>query len=130
MSHLTQRNAIDPQAVENVKGAGPTLQLLEIISDMFQALSDQTRVKILYALLKQPLCVRDLAVAIEASESLVSHHLRLLKDRHLVKSQRDGVVVNYSIAGHHLAALFQEAEYHASHVYEGIPDHPYTLPTE
>lgn len=130
MSHLTQLNAIDPEAVKKAQEAGPSTQLLEIIATMFQALSDQTRVKILYALLQQPLCVRDLAVTIGASESLISHHLRLLKDRHLVKSKRDGTVVNYSIAGNHLAALFMEAEYHASHVFEGIPDHPYTLPRE
>ena len=51
--------------------------------------------------------------------------MRLLKDRRLVKARQDGNVIYYSLDDHHLAALFREAEYHADHVYQGLPDHLY-----
>lgn len=94
----------------------------------FQALGDPTRARILYALVRQPLCVRDLALLAGVSESAVSHQLRLLRDRRLVKSRREGNVIYYAVDDHHLAALFREAEYHADHVRRGLTDHPYPLP--
>ena len=60
-----------------------------------------------------------------ASESAVSHQLRLLKDRRLVKGERDGNSVRYRLDDHHVEALFKEAECHADHVRQGLPDHPY-----
>ncbi len=97
MSHLSKLSSINPEAVSEVENTGPSQPQLDIITNMFGALSDQTRVKILYALLKRPLCVRDLAIVVQASESSVSHHLRLLKDRFLVSSRREGNVIYYSI---------------------------------
>jgi DNA-binding transcriptional ArsR family regulator len=72
--------------------------------------------------------VRDLALLSGVSESAVSHQLRLLRDRRLVKPRREGNVIYYAVDDHHLAALFREAEYHADHVRAGLADHPYRLP--
>ena len=81
--------------------------------------------KVLYALMQQTLCVGDLALLVGISESAISHQLRFLKARKLVKGRRDGNVIYYSLDDHHLAALFREAEYHADHVYRNLPDHHY-----
>jgi DNA-binding transcriptional ArsR family regulator len=70
--------------------------------------------------------VRDLAVVAGVSESAVSHQLRLLRDRRVVKPRRDGNVVYYSVDDQHIAALIREAEYHADHVRRGLPDRPYS----
>ena len=59
------------------------------------------------------------------SESAVSHQLRFLRDRRLVKPQRDGNVIYYKVDDLHVAALFKEADYHVDHVRQGLPDHPY-----
>lgn len=59
------------------------------------------------------------------SESAVSHLLRFLRDRRLVKSRRDGTTIYYALDDHHVGALFREAAYHADHVRQGLPDHPY-----
>jgi DNA-binding transcriptional ArsR family regulator len=72
--------------------------------------------------------VRDLALLAGVSESAVSHQLRLLRDRRLVKPRRAGNVIYYMIDDHHLEALFREAEFHADHVRSGLQDHPYRLP--
>lgn len=96
-----------------------------MVTETFEALSDPTRARILYALTKAPLCVRDLAILAGVSESAVSHQLRTLRDRRIVKPHRDGTTIHYTVDDQHIAALFREAEYHADHVRAGLGDHPY-----
>ncbi len=120
--------AIDPEAVAAVQAAAPAEDLLDIVVATFQGLADPTRARILYALVQRPLCVRDLAIVAGVSESAVSHQLRLLRDRQLVRTRREGNVIYYAVDDHHVAALFREAEYHADHVRRKLPDHPYPLP--
>lgn len=121
----TEVSAIHPDAVDAARAAVPPDDLLMLAVEMFGALADPTRARILYALRVGPLCVRDLALVVGVSESAVSHQLRLLRDRRLVKPRRDGTIIYYSVDDQHLAALFREAEYHADHVRRGLPDHPY-----
>ena len=116
---------INAEALAEAREAVPPDDMIERVVEAFQALADPTRAKILYALVRRPQCVRDLAILVGVSESAVSHQLRLLRERRLVKSRRDGNVIYYSVDGHHVAALFREAEYHADHIRQGLPDHPY-----
>jgi DNA-binding transcriptional ArsR family regulator len=118
--------AIDSLAVADCQKALPDEDLLDLIVQAFDALADPSRVKILYALIRRPLCVRDLAITIGSSESAVSHQLRILRDRGLVKADRRGHLLEYRLDDHHVAALFKEAEYHADHLRRGLPDHPYS----
>jgi DNA-binding transcriptional ArsR family regulator len=119
-------DAIDPARVADARAGAPDPIILELVAESFEALGDPTRLRILYALAVQPLCVRDIALVVGISESGVSHQLRLLRDRRLVKARREGSLVYYSVDDHHLAALFREAEYHADHIRSALPDHPYT----
>ncbi len=116
---------IDPDGVARARRAIPTDKVLAVVVETFDALADPTRARLLYALRKRSLCVRDLAALAGVSESAISHQLRFLKDRRLVKSRRRGNVMTYSIDDHHLGALFREAEYHADHVRHNRPDHSY-----
>jgi len=120
-----KRTALHPEAVAAARATIPSETLLAVIVEMFQTLGDTTRVKVLYALMQQTLCVGDLALLVGVSESALSHQLRFLKARKLVKARRNGNVIYYSLDDQHLAALFREAEYHADHVSQGLPDHPY-----
>ena len=108
-----------------IEASRPSERIMAIVVETFQALGDSTRVKILYALQRHALCVHDLARLVGVSESAVSHQLRLLRDRRLVRPKRRGNRIYYSLADHHLAVLFREAEYHADHMLSGHPDHPY-----
>ncbi len=123
---MTHLNAIDQKTVELIQSSGPSEELIHLVAETFQALADNTRLKILYALVKSEVCVRDLAILVGVSESAISHQLRLLRDRRLVIQRREGNVIYYSLNDGHLAVLFREAEYHADHVHQGISDHPYT----
>ena len=73
------------------------------------------------------LCPGPCAAHVSVSESGVSHQLRLLRDRRLVR-RGAGNVIYYEVDDQHLAALFKEAEYHADHVGRRLPDHPYARP--
>jgi DNA-binding transcriptional ArsR family regulator len=126
MSPRPVLEAIDPRAVAAAQELALPDDMLKLMVGVFGALADPTRARILYALIGQSLCVRDLAILSGVSESAVSHQLRILRDRRLVKSQRDGNVIFYSLADHHVGALFREAAYHADHVRNSLPDHPYT----
>lgn len=117
---------VDPKAVRQARSAIPSIELLTVVVEAFNALADPTRARILYALGRQTLCVRDLAIVAGVSESAMSHQLRLLRDRRVVKARREGTTMYYSVDDQHVAALLREAEYHADHVRQGLPDHvPY-----
>lgn len=119
-----QVEPIDPEALERGRAAQPPDELLDLVVEMFAALGDPTRARILYALGARAQCVRDLALLTGVSESAVSHQLRLLRERRLVTPRREGNVVYYALHDPHLGVLFREAEYHADHVRRGLPGHP------
>lgn len=116
---------INPEAVAAARASALPEEHLLLLVEAFEALADLTRARMLYALTQQPLCVRDLAILAGVSESAISHQLRFLRDRRLVKSRREGNVIYYMVDDQHVAALFQEADYHVDHVRQGLPDHPY-----
>jgi len=118
---------IDTEAVEAERASALPEEHLLLIVEAFQALADPTRARILYALTHRPLCVRDLAILVGVSESAISHQLRFLRDRRLVKSRREGTIIYYTVDDTHVAALFREADYHIDHVRRGLPDHPSSL---
>lgn len=89
-------------------------RLVEVagLSELFQALADETRTKILYLLATEELCVCDLAAILDLSLPAVSHHLRLLKTMRLVTYRREGKNVYYSLADEHVLRLIQVAQEH------------------
>src|SRR6202158_1184569 len=105
--------AIDSNAVVEGRAALPDEKIVELVVQAFAALADMNRAKILYALIRRPLCVRDLAITIGSSEYAVSHPLRILRDRRLVKTERKGHLIEYPLNDHPVAALFTEAAFHA-----------------
>lgn len=82
------------------------------LSELFRALSDETRTKILYLLSQQELCVCDLAYLLDMTLPAVSHHLRLLKMMRLVRTRRDGKQVFYALDDDHVVALIDVAREH------------------
>lgn len=83
------------------------------LTETFKALGDETRAKIIYALLAQELCVCDISAVAGISESAASHQLRYLRTLRLVKHRRDGQKVYYSLDDTHISALLGECLDHA-----------------
>lgn len=79
------------------------------IAELFKVLGDNTRVKILYYLLQRELCVCDLTVLVGASQSAVSHQLRVLRNLRIVYGRKEGKQVIYSICNDHVRRLLEEA---------------------
>ena len=82
-------------------------ELLLRTSEFFKALSDYSRMKIVYALLKNELCVIDIVKEVDMSQTAVSYQLKLLRQMHLVKYRRDGQNIYYSIDDDHVYQVIQ-----------------------
>lgn len=95
-----------------IETAMPDEEILYDLADLFKVFSDTTRIKILYALMQGELCVADIADNIGATQSAVSHQLRILKTSHLVKYQRDGKNVLYSLADDHVFTILAQGITH------------------
>ena len=90
----------------------PDEELLYDLADLFKGFGDTTRIKILYALMGTELCVADIAELVGATQSAVSHQLRTLKQARLVKFQRDGKNVIYSLSDDHVYTMLAQGMTH------------------
>ena len=99
-------------------------ELAVLVAQLFQALADPTRARILYVLTKQEHGVGELSRIAGISPSATSHQLKHLRDLRIVKTRREGNRIYYSIDDTHVAALFTEALHHVAHVVYGLLDHP------
>ena len=90
----------------------PDEELLYELADLFKVFGDTTRIKILYSLMGNDLCVADIAELVGASQSAVSHQLRTLKQARLVKFQRDGKNVIYSLSDDHVYTMLAQGMTH------------------
>ena len=85
------------------------------LADLFSALSDPTRLRIISVLLEGELNVGDLAARLNMTESAVSHQLRGLRQLHLVRSRKDGRQVYYTLDDDHVARLYRLGLDHVEH---------------
>lgn len=90
----------------------PDEELLYDLADLFKVFADTTRIKILFALMARAMSVGELAEAIGATQSAISHQLRQLKQAHLVKFQRDGKSVIYSLSDDHVYTMLAQGMTH------------------
>lgn len=98
--------ADDPAGQENTEPVVmPDDEVLYELADLFRVFGDSTRIKILYALHDNELCVQDIANAVQLSQSAVSHQLRVLKDTKLVRFRRDGKTVYYALDDDHVRSI-------------------------
>lgn len=85
------------------------------LAELFSAMSDASRVQIIAALLNGPMNVQSLAEVAGISESGVSHHLRGLRQMHLVRARKEGRWVYYSLDDEHVVQLFKLGAEHVLH---------------
>ena len=77
-------------------------EVTELHADLCSALADTKRILILYALAEQRLNVSDLANQIGISQPAASRHLKVLRDRGLVRASRQGASVVYRVTDQRL----------------------------
>jgi ArsR family transcriptional regulator, lead/cadmium/zinc/bismuth-responsive transcriptional repressor len=105
---------VHPKAVAKAKAGLPKAKDVSVASELLKAVADPTRMKILAALRAAgELCVCDIAVVVEMSESAVSHQLRLLREVNLVTARKEGRQVFYQLSDDHVSSILNCALEHA-----------------
>ena len=100
--------------VAEVQALLPDDETLLRLSDLFKIFGDGTRIRILYVLFEEEVCVCDLARLLGMTQSAVSHQLRILRNARLIKARRDGKTVFYSLADDHVRTLLSQGMEHIS----------------
>ncbi|MEG0641553.1 MAG: metalloregulator ArsR/SmtB family transcription factor [Clostridium sp.] len=103
---------IHSEVVNTVKSQLESEESLRSLSLFFKAFGDDTRIKIINALLLSEMCVCDLASLLKGTQSAVSHQLKTLKQLRLVKYRRNGKIVYYSLDDSHIKDVFERALEH------------------
>lgn len=85
------------------------------LADLFSALSDPTRLRIISVLLEGERNVGEIAAQLQMTESAVSHQLRGLRQLRLVRSRKDGRQVYYALDDDHVAKLYRMGLEHVEH---------------
>lgn len=100
----------DPKKIEQIK---IRLADLDLTVDIFRALGDETRFKLVYALRSGELCVCDLARLVGMTVAAVSYHMRYLRSLRLVRHDKRGKYVYYRLDDDHIADLVSIALAHS-----------------
>jgi ArsR family transcriptional regulator len=100
-------DVIHADVVEKVSHSMPDEEKLYDLADFFKVFGDSTRIKILWALDREEMCVCDLAVLLNMTKSAISHQLKSLRQEKLVKYRREGKNAFYSLLDEHVKNLLE-----------------------
>lgn len=94
--------------IEKFKKRLPSDDYIYDLADFFKVFADSTRMKIIYTLLDNELCVCDIANIVNATQSGISHQLRTLKQAKLVKFRKVGTTIYYSLDDDHIKSIIKK----------------------
>ena len=103
---------IHEETVSRIRAAMPDSRDFYDLANLYKMFSDNTRVKILWALSCTPMCVCDLAVLLGMTKSAISHQLKSLRLSNLVKYEKKGKIVFYSLVDDHVKDIFEKGFEH------------------
>ena len=90
------------------------------LAEIFRLMGDPTRLRIILLCVGGPICVSDIADQLGVEQSLVSHHLRLLRAGRILRSRRQGKQMFYSVADEHISCVVADM---VEHVNEPMDEH-------
>lgn len=102
--------------INKVKLSNIDRENIQELSEIFKLFADETRLRIICAILNTELCVCDLCELLNLSQSAVSHQLQLLRSSKLVKYRKEGKQVYYSLEDEHIESIIKMA---LAHTLEG-----------
>ena len=102
--------------INKVKLVNISRENLQNLSEIFKLFADETRLRIICAILNTELCVCDLCELLGLNQSAVSHQLQLLRSSKLVKYRKEGKQVYYSLKDEHIESIIKMA---LAHITEG-----------
>lgn len=105
IDELCDVQVIHEDAVHAALRERTDLEDMTLLADTFQILASPTRLQIVEALAKRELCVCDVAAVVGASQSAISHHLRLLRQMRIVSHRKEGRIVYYRLTDDHIREM-------------------------
>ncbi len=112
---ICESKCINKTKVKETIQTIPHQEDIENMAEVFKALSDPSRLKIVLSLLEQEHCVCDIAVICSQTESAISHQLRILRALKIVKNRRQGKIIYYSLDDDHVTSLINISLTHIQH---------------
>ncbi|MCL1905773.1 MAG: metalloregulator ArsR/SmtB family transcription factor [Clostridiales bacterium] len=103
---------IHEEVVARVRKIMPDAKNFYDLADLYKMFADNTRLRILWALSREVMCVCDLAVLLGMSKSAISHQLKSLRLANLIKYDKQGKTVYYSLADSHVKDIFEKGFEH------------------
>lgn len=116
---LCEIACVDQEKVERARRLAPPGATVAALAEIFRALGDATRLRILTALAHDELCVCDLATLTSVSESAVSHSLRTLRQLRLVRYRKSGKIAYYRLDDAHVSRLTSVGLIHVAEATRG-----------
>ena len=98
--------------VNRLKNELPEDKTIDSLSETVKVFGDGTRLRILWTLFDNELCVFDISEKLSMSQSAISHQLRTLKQARLVKARRDGKNTFYSLDDEHVKRIIEQVMIH------------------
>lgn len=105
---------INEESVKQVKADMLDENILQDVSENFKVFGDLTRIKIILALYLKELCVCDLTAVLDSNQSTISHQLRVLRSKNMVKFRKEGKMAYYSLADEHIVRILELGVEHAT----------------
>ena len=107
MAEEKEQSLAESEILKKLKNNPPPDEILYELAELFKVFGDSTRIRILYVLFEDELCVGDIAELLNMSQSSVSHQLRILKDAKLVKFRREGKSIFYALDDEHVYHILE-----------------------
>lgn len=101
-------NVIHKETILKVSEKMLSEEKLYNLAEFFSVFGDSTRIRILWALSESEMCVCDIAILLNITQSAISHQLRVLKQAKLVKYRKSGKIVFYSLCDEHIKQIFDQ----------------------
>ncbi len=94
-----------------------------LVAEIFKLMGDPSRLRIVLTCLDEPVAVGEIARRLSLSQSLVSHHLRLLRAARLVRAERLGKQIFYCAADEHIRSIVKDMLDHVAEPAGHAVDH-------
>ncbi len=111
---ICSKHCIHNDVVEKVSGSLPDDMTLNKLTNFFKIFGDQSRLKLINALLLSEMCVCDLAAISGLDQSSVSHQLRILRQANVAKYRKSGKIAYYSLSDDHVREILEKGLVHVN----------------
>ncbi|MFT8887380.1 MAG: metalloregulator ArsR/SmtB family transcription factor [Ethanoligenens sp.] len=109
---LCSVSVVHEDVVDHVKSVLDNDEMFYYMSEFFHMFDDPTRLKIIGALIVSEMCVCDIATVTGMSQSVISHHLKILRQARVIKFRREGKMAYYSLCDDHISTIFHQGRTH------------------